>query len=362
MIHPAVRDLFLDLARHPAFQAAQRRLLSGGNSSISGLTTTAKAAYSVLLWQATGRPLIIVVDGNKEAEALSEVGRNFLQTDGRRRPPAGRNCFPRSTFLPLQNLSPHAEICEQRAIGLWRLGHAARPGHSSAGRFRADARRAGRVLPPTRAADLRPGDEVPLEDVVAHLESVGYERREPVEMVGEYSVRGGILDVFSPESQKPVRIDLFGDLVESIRRFDVESQRSVLKVEECTLLPLTEYQKSRALLAELGELVRESGIPGRDLAAARRAIPRLGIDRRRWSARANPRSSACSRGRLSFGTSPSKSAPPPSVSGSAWSKSTASPAYDPDRIYFRWEEIERSREPLPATLPQGTGNRLDAAT
>ena len=78
-------------------------------------------------------------------------------------------------------------------------------------------------------------------------------------------MRGGILDVFSPESQKPVRIDLFGDLVESIRRFDVESQRSVLKIEDCTLLPLTEYQKSRALLVELDELIRESGIPGRDL-------------------------------------------------------------------------------------------------
>ena len=86
---------------------------------------------------------------------------------------------------------------------------------------------------------------MPLEEVVSHLESIGYERREPVEMVGEYSVRGGILDVFSPESQKPVRIDLFGDQVESIRRFDVESQRSVLNVEDCLLLPLTEYQKSR---------------------------------------------------------------------------------------------------------------------
>ena len=73
------------------------------------------------------------------------------------------------------------------------------------------------------------GEEVALEEVVAHLESIGYERREPVEMVGEYSVRGGILDVFSPEAARPVRIDLFGDEMESIRRFDVESQRSVLK-------------------------------------------------------------------------------------------------------------------------------------
>src|SRR5207253_3449360 len=104
------------------------------------------------------------------------------------------------------------------------------------------------------ALRLREGDELPLEDVVTHLESIGYQRREPVEMVGEYSVRGGILDVFSPESPKPVRIDLFGDQVDSIRRFEVESQRSVLKLEDCTLLPLTEYQRSRSLLVKLGEL------------------------------------------------------------------------------------------------------------
>jgi transcription-repair coupling factor (superfamily II helicase) len=78
-------------------------------------------------------------------------------------------------------------------------------------------------------------------------------------------VRGGILDVFSPEAAKPVRIDLFGDQVESMRRFDVESQRSVLKVEDCTLLPLTEYQKSRGLLAGTGRTDAEANIPGRDL-------------------------------------------------------------------------------------------------
>ena len=74
---------------------------------------------------------------------------------------------------------------------------------------------------------------------------MGYEKREPVEMVGEYSVRGGIVDVFSPEADKPVRLELFGDEIESIRQFEVESQRSVLKVNSCTLLPLTPYQKSR---------------------------------------------------------------------------------------------------------------------
>ena len=114
-------------------------------------------------------------------------------------------------------------------------------------------------------------DEIPLDDLIAHLESIGYEKRDPVEMVGEYSVRGGIVDVFSPESAKPVRIELFGDRVESIRRFEVESQRSVMKIEECTLLPLSEYQKSPGLLRELNERLEiadgESVFPGWELAA-----------------------------------------------------------------------------------------------
>jgi transcription-repair coupling factor (superfamily II helicase) len=73
LIHPTVRDLFVDLGRHAGFQEAVRRINRGGSVSLSGLTTTAKALYAVLLWQASGRPLLIVVDGNKQAEALSEA-------------------------------------------------------------------------------------------------------------------------------------------------------------------------------------------------------------------------------------------------------------------------------------------------
>jgi transcription-repair coupling factor (superfamily II helicase) len=344
LIHPAVRDLFLDLARHPAFQAAQRRLLSGGNSSISGLTTTAKAAYCVLFWQATGRPLIIVVDGNKEAEALSEVIETFFKLMA---PEAagGPQLLPALDTLPLQNLSPHAEILEQRAIGLWRL---------STQRVPVTVLPVAAVLMRVQPAEfyrqlalgLKTGDEVPMEDVVAHLESVGYERREPVEMVGEYSVRGGILDVFSPESQKPVRIDLFGDLVESIRRFDVESQRSVLKVEECTLLPLTEYPRSRVLLAELNELVRDSGIPGRDLPPPGEPFPGWEV----ISPMIRVRQSSV------FGLLEKPIVvwdEPDQIRAAAerlWKRLDQierAPAYDPDRICFRWEEIERAASAHP---------------
>jgi transcription-repair coupling factor (superfamily II helicase) len=79
-------------------------------------------------------------------------------------------------------------------------------------------------------------------------------------MVGEYSVRGGILDVFPAESNRPVRVEFFGDEVESIRRFDVETQRSILKVAESTILPLVEYPRSRPLFHELAARIEFEGV------------------------------------------------------------------------------------------------------
>ena len=344
MIHPAVHDLFSDLGKNPSFQEVLRVIGAQGRASLSGLTIAAKAAYSVLLWQSSGRPLILVVDGNKQAEALSEALGTFfslLLSDDR----PGPQLLPALDVLPLQNLSPHAEICEERAIGLWRL---------------ATQRSSITILPVASAllrihpgdfyrqlaVKLKVGEEIPLEDLLAHLESVGYQRREPVEMVGEYSIRGGILDVFSPEAPKPVRIDLFGDVVDSIRRFEVESQRSVLKIEECTLLPLTEYQKSRPLLAQLGDLMREAGIPGRDLPppgepfggwelVAPMVRPRLGsvfsLLERPIIVWDEPEQVHAAAGRL-------------------WKRLEQierSPAYDPDRIFFRPEDLERQAAAAP---------------
>jgi transcription-repair coupling factor (superfamily II helicase) len=344
LIHPAVRDLFQDLGKHAGFQEAVRRIQKGGRTSLSGLTTTAKAVYSALLWQLTGRPLVIVVDGNKQAEALSEALQTFfsmLAGEERNSP----LLLPALDVMPLQNQSPHAEICEERAIGLWRLATQRVPIT-----ILPIAAALLRIAPGDHyrqlALKLRVGDELPLDDVLAHLESIGYERREPVEMVGEYSVRGGILDVFSPEASKPVRIDLFGDQVDSIRRFEVESQRSVLKIEDCTLLPLTEFQKSRGLLAELNELMQQADLPGRDL-------PPPGAPFAGWellSAMLLQRESSI------FGLVEKPVVvwdEPDQVRAAAerfWKRLEQierSPAYDPDKIFFRWEDLTRQAEAAP---------------
>jgi len=342
LIHPAVRDLFLDLGKHPGFLDAIHRAgaasatLSGpgGKASLSGLTTAAKALYSVLLWHHAGRPLIVVTDGNKQAELLAELVETFfslLEADNRN----GPQLLPALDVLPLQNLSPHAEILEQRAIGLWRLATERVP-ITVLSVPAALQRIAPGEYYRQLALRLRVGDEIPLEDVLAHLESIGYERREPVEMVGEYSVRGGILDVFSPEAARPVRVDLFGDLVESIRRFDVESQRSVLKIEECTLLPLSEYQKSRALVAELNELIDGAGpaaepFPGWEL----------------LTGMVRPRHSSV----FSLLANPMVLWDEPEQVGAAaerfWKRLEQidrTPSFDPEKLFFRWEDLKNQAQ------------------
>jgi len=299
----------------------------------------------VLLSQSANRSLIIVVDGNKEAESLFEAVETFfhlLASDDR----TGPQLLPALDVLPLQNLSPHAEICEQRAVGLWRLATQHVPITIlpvASALMRIEPGDFYRQL----ALKLLVGDELPLEEVVAHLESIGYERREPVEMVGEYSVRGGIVDVFSPEAPKPVRIDLFGDQVESIRRFDVESQRSVLKIEDCILLPLTEHQRSRALLMTLGDLMREADLPGRDLPLPGEPFPGWEL----IAPMVRPRNASA----FSLVDHPIILwDEPDQVRGAAdrfWKRLEQierSPAYDPDRVYFRWEELERQAGTAPA--------------
>ncbi|HTT64766.1 MAG TPA: transcription-repair coupling factor [Bryobacteraceae bacterium] len=338
VIHPAIRDLFLGLSRHPAFQELLRGLPSGGDLSFSGLTTTAKAIYSVLLWQMTERPLAIVVDGNKRAEELFEATETFYSLLIGGRDAAAPQLLPALDVLPMQSMSPHAEICEQRAIGLWRLATRRVPitiMPVASALLRIEPGDFYRQL----ALSLRVGDEVPLQDVVAHLKSVGYERREPVEMVGEYSVRGGILDVFSPEAVKPLRVDLFGDLIESIRRFDVESQRSIAKTEDALLLPLTEYQRSRGLLVDLAERLQESGVPARDLPPPGEPFPGWELLVPMIRLRQHSVFSLLDRPVILWDE-------PAQVRGAAerlWKRleqTPTSPAYDPANVFFHLAELE----------------------
>jgi transcription-repair coupling factor (superfamily II helicase) len=266
VINPAVREKFHAVTRHAAFQELVHRYKGDGSerTRLGGLTPTAKALHLTLLWEALETPILVVTASNRAAEQLTELLEAFhsllLSGAGAPRP----LLVPAFDVLPGQGLSPHTEIKEQRAVGLYRMATGAcsiTVAPAAAALLRCETAGFYRQL----AVTVRVQEEVGLEDLAAHLESVGYAKRDPVQMEGEYSIRGGIFDVFPAESHQPVRIEFFGDTVESLRRFDPESQRSVLKIEEVTLLPLDETPRTRASLDAAAELaaVRDT-LPGEE--------------------------------------------------------------------------------------------------
>src|SRR5438105_8548009 len=101
------------------------------------------------------------------------------------------------------------------------------------------------------ARTIRRGETIDTEPLLQHLNTVGYDATDVVEMPGEYALRGGILDVYSPEADRPVRIEFFGDEVESIRKFDPSSQRSSSPADETALLPLVETPVNEQLLGAI---------------------------------------------------------------------------------------------------------------
>ena len=85
------------------------------------------------------------------------------------------------------------------------------------------------------------GDVIDLDKLAEKLVNLGYERVSKIEGFGQFSIRGGIIDIFSLEYSDPIRIELFDDEIESIRTFDVFSQKSIKKIKKCTITPSREF-------------------------------------------------------------------------------------------------------------------------
>jgi transcription-repair coupling factor (superfamily II helicase) len=239
MILPAVRERLESVLRHPSMEGVLAALRAGGHHiAVSGLHDVAKALVATYLAHELRRPAFFVAASNRRAESLAETLRFFSTIF----PGAtgGVATLPAFDTLPWQAQSPHADILERRAATLFRLADGQislviAPVAAAIWRFQDP------YLYLSLARTLAQDTELPLEELITHLGSVGYTRTEMVELPGQFAVRGGIVDVFSPESLRPVRIELLGDTVESVREFEPRTQRSIAPVVRTTLLPLTEW-------------------------------------------------------------------------------------------------------------------------
>ena len=239
MILPVVRERFETLLRQPALDGVLSALQGGAKTTgLVGLTELAKAIAVAYITSQLRRPAFLVVDSNKKAEAIAETLRFcfsvFPGSTG------GVAVLPAFDTFPWESRAPHADILERRAVTLYRLAAGETslviaPVAAALWRYREGSEYAEL----TRV--LEKDKEVPLQDFLAHLGATGYARTEMVELPGQFAVRGGIVDIFSPEAPRPVRVELLGDTVESLREFEPRTQRSIAPVNWTTVLPLTEW-------------------------------------------------------------------------------------------------------------------------
>src|SRR5258706_4938572 len=248
MILPFVREILADAEKSTAFQRAAS-LLRGraGRARVSGLTPSAKTLYLPLLQRACGRPLIVVVANNRTADELMPPLQAFAELTSAVNP-ASIVKLPAYDVLPFENLSPHPELQEERAAALWKIASGTvsilvTPLEAAAMRLQSVEKYA------EFARVLSRGDMVDLEEAIERLNRTGYAASDVVEMPGQYAHRGGLLDVYPPEAERPYRIEFFGDEIERIRRCDPGTQRLAGSADEVVLPALTETPGREETLA-----------------------------------------------------------------------------------------------------------------
>jgi len=248
-------DLSLRIAQSSLF-ATFASHLAAGRGRATRLPPAAAAWVFDLIAERTGRPVVVVVPHESDAFAWMESLRLV----------AGEGV---SGYFATPSLSPYQEAEASLTV---RAQEVTALADALAGRLRAllvTPRALFRRLP--EAAGLTPvvlrrGAEIDLEELAHRLTALGYRRVDLVGEVGDFAVRGGVFDLFAAGDDEPLRLDLFGSEIESLRRFEVESQRSHDELREAAVLPLALFpegaEASRRLASLLADLAGED--PGRE--------------------------------------------------------------------------------------------------
>jgi transcription-repair coupling factor (superfamily II helicase) len=246
---PAADDLVATVLNSPAVQAVARRLEHGGALSCAGVSPAAQPFLAALLRELfPQRPIVVVTDGLKAQESFQQdletwaaqfAGRNNL-------PPksgAVRQFFyPAWEILPHEARLPHADVISERLETLVALSDYASNKNQPAPLVIANVvallqRTFTARAIKERTRTLNRGDRIEPLDLIEWLEEQGYEPEAQVTQKGEIALRGGILDVFSLTSAWPVRLEFFGDELESLRHFDPITQVSRDAITAVTLPP-----------------------------------------------------------------------------------------------------------------------------
>jgi len=225
----------LDQALRPILDTLRR---IQGRPCLTGLHGSTPAfALTLLAQPLREQPWLIVTATDDAAERFHEDLRFFYAMLGLPADPLV--LFPEWETLPYEATPPHVELIGRRMRTLHRLTDGA-----PTLLITSVPALVQRLLPPERfrsaRVPLRPADTIEREALTSRLLRLGYRRASVVEIPGEFSIRGGIVDIFSTAYADPLRVEFLGDTVESVRCFDTATQKSTAKMDQAWLLPARE--------------------------------------------------------------------------------------------------------------------------
>lgn len=226
--------------------------------SISGLVSApARALVLAALQVDVKKCFAVVTEANRDLESWErDVRFWYCALRGLSECDQAVLTLPASESNPYAGVSPHAETLEQRALTLWRMSRSSRDFVLLTGRALAR-----RIISPKDASGLGTviglhEDHTP-NDLLEKFLACGYKREDPVGAVGEFSMRGGIIDIWPPGRDVPARIEFFGDTVDSLREFDPETQLSTSQIDEVEIAPMREFSVTSEDFRLWAEFARE---------------------------------------------------------------------------------------------------------
>ncbi len=207
--------------------------------SLSGLTSVAAKCFVLSeLKKTIDKTFVVIADSNKDADDW-ECDLEFFRSQIANQQ-SNTAVLPSFESDVYANVSPHAETQEKRALALWNLTRE-KPDFLVVSAKSLITKTLAPNEIKSLGATLKRDEDFAPEALIEKLIAAGYRREEPLKNVGEFSVRGGILDVWSPDAEMPVRIEFFGDTVDSIRAFDAETQLSTEQLKETSIAPMREF-------------------------------------------------------------------------------------------------------------------------
>ena len=218
----------------PGFDA--KKLLAASEPMTIGHVPAGLEPFLIAEMAKAGQPIAYVMsDGQHMADVEQMLG--FIA------PEIPVLTLPAWDCLPYDRVSPSSDTSARRLAALSGLIAHHRKPHAAVVLVTVNAmlqKVAPQDIIESLAFSARPGNQVRMDDIASRLERNGFDRVATVREVGEFAVRGGILDVFVPGTEEPVRLDFFGDTLESIRSFDPASQRTTGQVRSLDLNPMSE--------------------------------------------------------------------------------------------------------------------------